>query len=112
MSLIKSEDKTSLDNFPRIHTRFIFTLAQAHYKAGALDGAQGELEKIRSLHLGRISDGDLYARSHYMLGRISEQTGQKEKAAEYYARFLDLWKDADPGLTEIGDAKARLATLK
>jgi len=44
-----------------------------------------------------------------MLGRIFEQKGDAAKARLNYQKFLDLWKDADPDLTEVGDAKARLA---
>jgi serine/threonine protein kinase/tetratricopeptide (TPR) repeat protein len=100
------------DNFPRIQAYFIFTLAQAYYKAGNLFSAQGEFEKILSLHLGRIGDGDIYAKSLYTLGKIFAQQGQKEKAIEHLERFLYLWKDADPGIPEIDDAKGRFAALK
>jgi len=100
------------DNFPRIQAYFIFTLAQAYYKAGNLFSAQGEFEKILSFHLGRIGDGEIFAKSLYTLGKIFEQQGQNEKAIEHFERFLDLWKDADPGIPEIDDAKARFAALK
>lgn len=38
-------------------------------------------------------------------------TGAKSKAVDNYNKFLDLWKDADPGPAEVEDAKKRLAGL-
>ena len=60
---------------------------------------------------GRESFPDLYVKSFYMLGKIAEAQKDKRRAIEKYGKFLDLWKDADPGRPEVEDAKARLAVL-
>ena len=36
----------------------------------------------------------------------------KTKAIEHYEKFLDLWKDADPGIAEIEVARKSVAGLK
>ena len=47
-----------------------------------------------------------------MLGKIYEQKGWKGKAIENYEKFLDLWKDADPGIAEVEDTRKRLIALR
>jgi cytochrome c-type biogenesis protein CcmH/NrfG len=47
-----------------------------------------------------------------MLGIIYEEQGNKPKAIENYEKFLELWKNADPGFVEVEDAKKRLAGLR
>jgi tetratricopeptide (TPR) repeat protein len=47
------------------------------------------------------------------LGELYEQRGNREKALEYYGRFVNLWKDADaalqPVVQEVRQRMTRLA---
>jgi len=104
----------------------IDTLGEAYYRAGDLPKAREQYERITQLQAGgfgfeatlswgpsgRFRRGDIYARSFYHLGRIDEKLGDKVRARENYQKFLDLWKNADPGLPEVEDARTRLAGLK
>ena len=87
-------------------------LAYAYFSSGDLENAREEYLKITALTSGRLTFGDIYARSFYMLGRIAEQKGEKATALENYRKFLALWKDADPGIPEVEEARKRLAGLK
>jgi tetratricopeptide (TPR) repeat protein len=86
-------------------------LARAYVAAGDLAKARETYEKIAPLTLGRWTWGDVYARSFYRLGMIAERQGDTARARENYRKFLQLWKDADPGLPEVADATKRLARL-
>ena len=97
---------------PDSHALFMEHLALAYYRMGDLDKAQEEYEKITSLSSGRLYYGDIYAKSFYMLGKVYEQQGDTAEAIEHYEKFLSLWKDADPGITELEDAKERVVGLR
>jgi len=107
--------KKAVDSLPygplETDARYIDSLALAYFRAGDLDKARTEYERISALTTGRVNYGDIYTKSFYMLGRIFEQKGDKVKARENYRKFLDLWKDADPGRPEVEDARKRLAAL-
>jgi serine/threonine protein kinase/tetratricopeptide (TPR) repeat protein len=94
------------------HALFIYPLAVAYYKAGDLEKAQEQFQKIISLTTGRMFFGDMYSKSYYLLGKIYQEKGWGEKAIKHYVRFLELWKDADAQIPEIEDAQKRLAQLK
>jgi len=88
------------------------SLALAYYNSGDIEKSRKEYEKITSLNMGRLWQGDLYVRSFYMLGKIHEQQGNNAKAIEHYEKFLDLWKDADPGIAEVVEVRKRLGGLR
>jgi tetratricopeptide (TPR) repeat protein len=90
--------------------RFNDSLALAYFRSGELENARDIYEKNASL-MGMLDSNVLYAKTFYMLGKVYEGLGDKGKAIENYQKFLELWKDADPGLPESADAKSRLASL-
>jgi serine/threonine protein kinase/Tfp pilus assembly protein PilF len=97
----------SLNKFAWFHE----VLAQAHYESGNIHRARDEYEKITRLTSGMLGNELVYAKSFYNLGKVCEELGETAKAIDNYEKFLELWKDADPGLPEVDDAKSRLASL-
>jgi len=90
----------------------VYHLGLAHFRSGNMEKARKSFEDVTRMTTGRLFFGELYPKSFYMLGQIHEKTGDKVKAIENYSKFLDLWKDADPGRPEVEDARKRLAGLK
>jgi tetratricopeptide (TPR) repeat protein len=87
-------------------------IARAYIQKGDIDKAIAEYEQL--IHFGADEKEHFLAhpKYHYRLAILYEQTGQKAKAIEHYQKFLELWKDADPGIAEVEDARKRLAGLK
>ena len=51
-------------------------------------------------------------RRDLFLGRLHESTGGKERAKEYYERFVDHWGDGDLDRERVEEARARLRSIK
>lgn len=89
-------------------------LARAYEAAGQLDSAAVIYERyLTTPALFRVSKDNLeLVPVIRRLAAVYERMGNGQKAVEYYDRFIQLWKGADPELQPlVEDARARIAAL-
>jgi tetratricopeptide (TPR) repeat protein len=88
-------------------------LAQAYIEAGRLGEAVELLEAALSDYgRARAMVPIRAVKAYYWLGQAYEESGWTTKAIEQYETFLEIWKDADPGIPSLEDARRRLTRLK
>ncbi len=90
---------------------FMESLAEALHKEGELDNALKAYGTIIDCLPCKLNNGFLYALAHYKRAKGFLEKGKKNEAKQHFEEFVRLWKNADPDLPELRDAKRQLATL-
>ena len=83
----------------------------AYWKAGLGRESAQEFQKILALRDGAPAD-PLMSFAHLGLGRAYALQGDSQKSRNAYQDFFALWKDADPDLPILKEAKAEYARLQ
>jgi tetratricopeptide (TPR) repeat protein len=78
-------------------------LANAYLELEKWDEAIAEYHRI-------LSRNPNYPFAHYRLGQAYERKGDDDRARAEYAEFINQWKNADPDIPEVIDAKRRFAS--
>jgi hypothetical protein len=84
---------------------------EAYLGAGQGQQAAAEFQKLID-HPGIVQNFVLGALAHLQLGRARALSGDKEGARKNYQDFFALWKDADPDIPILKEAKAEYAKLQ
>jgi tetratricopeptide (TPR) repeat protein/predicted Ser/Thr protein kinase len=99
------------------NTSFTFALypvylrGEAYLTAKQGAAAQGEFQKILD-HYGAVGNQPIGALAHLGLARSYTLQANIPKARATYSNFLSLWKNADPDIPLLKEAKAEFAKLK
>ena len=89
----------------------VYTRAEADLAAGQGSAAAGEFQKI-SDHVGIVQNCATGALGRLGLARAYALAGNSAKARAAYQDFFTLWKDADPDIPILKQAKAEYAKLR
>lgn len=95
----------------------MYGLEYARFLRGAALSALGrDADALRWLRFGLRGSPQEFAfhpSVHLELGRLFERLGQSDSAMAHYRQFLNVWREPDPGATQmVEDVRSRLARLE
>ena len=96
--------------YDKANTAVMYFRGLAYWKAGLGNEAAQEFQKVLALH-GFSPADPLMSFAHLGLGRAYALQGDSQKSRTAYQDFFALWKDADPDVPILKEAKAEYAKL-
>jgi tetratricopeptide (TPR) repeat protein len=95
--------------FGGLHSYYL--RGEAYLALGKGAEAAAEFRKLLE-HRGLVGPDPVGALAHLQLGRAYQSTGDRVKAKGAYEAFLVRWKDADPGIPILQQARAEYSKLR
>ena len=89
----------------------VYVRGEAYLAAHQGSQSAAEFQKILD-HRGIVGNSPIGALAHFQLGRAYAMQGDIARAKAAYTDFLTLWKDADPDIPILKQAKAEYAKLR
>jgi tetratricopeptide (TPR) repeat protein len=89
----------------------IYVRGEAYLAQGRGSEAAAEFQRILN-HRGIVVSDPIGVLAHLQLGRAYALSGQATRAKSAYKDFLALWKDADPDIPILNQAKEEYAKLR
>ena len=112
LEFLRSVTTLELGEMPPIACLYpVYVRAEAHLRLHEGQSAATEFQKILQ-HRGIVQNCPLGALAHLGVARAYSMQGDKDKARTAYKDFLTLWKDADPDIPILKQAKAEYAKLR
>jgi hypothetical protein len=96
-------------NWPNLYP--IYVRGEAYLAAHRGTEAVAEFQKILD-HRGVVVNEPIGVLAHLQIGRTYAMQGGTAKARAAYQDFLTRWKDADPDIAILKEAKAEYARLQ
>jgi len=106
LEAVKRYEHSPVAEFWPSYLRGQAQLQLARYSAAA--------DEFRSIvdHRGEVADSPLYPLAHLSLGRALSRGGNRAAAREAYQAFFAWWKNADPDLRVLEEARLEFARLQ